>query len=78
MRVTIASKNVTARDNHGSVYRRCAQLTFRFALFDAGLQEMVFAPGVGPLRIVEIWIGNAMASPSARTANLPGLQDLCG
>jgi hypothetical protein len=53
--VTVASRNATVGNNDGSERRGCTLLTFRSKgkLVDAGLEEMAFAPRVGPVRIVE-------------------------
>jgi hypothetical protein len=57
VRATVASRSVSARDYQGEIHRRCTRITFRFRLADAGVEEMVFAPETGPVRITETWIG---------------------
>jgi hypothetical protein len=68
--VTVASKNATVENDDGSERRGCTLLTFRSKgkLVDAGLEEMAFAPRVGPVRIVEQTIaGTRVKALVART-----------
>jgi hypothetical protein len=56
--VTVASRKLEVEDARGRALRGCVRLTFRNpkGLADAGLEELVFAPGVGIVRISEITI----------------------
>jgi hypothetical protein len=47
--VKVASRRAEVEDARGKVLRNCVRLTFttRKPIADAGLQELVFAPGVG-------------------------------
>jgi hypothetical protein len=68
--VTVASRNATVENDDGSERRGCTLLTFRSKgkLVDAGLEEMAFAPRVGPVRIVEQTIaGTRVKALVART-----------
>jgi hypothetical protein len=67
--VTVASKSTVLRDARGKTHRGCVQLRFRYGkgLADAGLEELVFAPGVGPVRYSEQTIAGV------RTRVLSGL-----
>ena len=53
--VTVASRSVVVHDARGKALRDCVRLTFatRKPIADAGLEELVFAPGVGFARIAE-------------------------
>ena len=53
--VRIASRQVVVHDGRGKTLRRCVRLTFttRKPIADAGLEELVFAPGVGFVRTSE-------------------------
>jgi hypothetical protein len=53
--VTVASRNATVENDDGGERRGCTVLTIRSKgkLVDAGLEEIAFAPRVGPVRIVE-------------------------
>jgi hypothetical protein len=63
--VTVASRNATIADDDGSELRGCTLLTLRSKgkLVDAGLEEIAFAPRVGPVRIVE----QTIAGPRVKT-----------
>ena len=68
--VTVASRNATVENGDGSERRGCTLLTFRSKskLVDAGLEEIAFAPRVGPVRIVEQTIaGTRVKALVART-----------
>ena len=56
--VTVASRKLEVEDARGRTLRGCVRLTFRNpkGLADAGLEELVFAPGVGIVRVAEITI----------------------
>jgi hypothetical protein len=56
--VTVASRKLEVEDARGRSLRGCVRLTFRNpkGLADAGLEELVFAPGVGIVRIAEMTI----------------------
>ena len=67
---TNPSRNATVESGDGSERRGCTLLTFRSKgkLVDAGLEEMAFAPRVGPVRIVEQTIaGTRVKTLVART-----------
>jgi hypothetical protein len=53
--VTIASRHAVVEDANGRTLRNCVRLVVRQRkpVADAGVEELVFAPGVGPARIVE-------------------------
>lgn len=53
--VTVASKKATVHGSGGRAYRACTQFTLRppAKLADAGVLELTFAPGVGPVQWVE-------------------------
>jgi len=53
--VTVASRSVVVDDARGKTLRNCVRLTFaaRKPIADAGLEELVFAPGVGFARTAE-------------------------
>lgn len=53
--VTVASKNAVVEDFDGRPRRGCTRFTIRATkpIADAGVEEVAFAPGVGPVRIVE-------------------------
>ena len=60
----VASKTAVVRDADGKALRGCTKFTFRAGkLYDAGIEEMVFAPGIGPVRIVE----QTIAGPREKT-----------
>jgi hypothetical protein len=67
--ITVASRSTVVRDARGKTHRGCVQLRFRYGkgLADAGLEELVFAPGVGPVRYAEQTIAGV------RTQVLSGL-----
>jgi hypothetical protein len=56
--VTVASKRARIEDYEGRS-RVCTQFTFasKGKIADAGLESLAFARGLGPVRIVEQWIG---------------------
>jgi hypothetical protein len=62
--VTVASNRAVVRDLGDRVWRRCTRLVLRYrgTLDDAGLEELSFAPGVGPVRFVETTIAGPRAS----------------
>lgn len=53
--LTVASKNATVEDSEGRPRGGCTRFTIRARkpIADAGVEEVAFAPGVGPVRIVE-------------------------
>jgi hypothetical protein len=53
--VTVASRRAVVEDATGRTLRNCVRLVVRQRkpVADAGVEELVFAPGVGPARIVE-------------------------
>lgn len=61
----VASKTAVVHDADGRPLRGCTKFTFRGRgkLVDAGIEEMVFAPGIGPVRIVE----QTIAGPREKT-----------
>ena len=57
--VTVAARDATASDADGETVRNAVRLTLRpkgKGMADAGLEELVFAPGVGLARVVETTI----------------------
>lgn len=56
--VVVASRQLEVEDARGRRFRGCVRLTFRNpkGLADAGLEELVFAPGVGLVRVKETTI----------------------
>ena len=61
--VTLESKRATVHGGGGRVYRACTHFTLRppAKVADAGVLELAFAPGVGPVRFVE----QSIAGPRA-------------
>ncbi len=59
--VTVASKKATVFGSGGRAYRACTQFTLRppAKLADAGVLELSFAPGVGPVN----WVEQSIAGP---------------
>jgi hypothetical protein len=53
--VTVASRSAVVHDARGKTLRNCVRLTFaaRKRMPDAGLEELVFAPGIGFARTSE-------------------------
>lgn len=53
--VTVSSRSAVVRDGRGRTLRGCVRLTFaaRKPVADAGLEEVVLAPGVGFARIAD-------------------------
>jgi hypothetical protein len=53
--VTVASRTAVVHDGRGKTLRNCVRLTFRARkpIADAGLEELVLAPGVGIARTSE-------------------------
>jgi hypothetical protein len=53
--VTVDSRRTVVTDARGKTFRNCVRLTFaaRKPIADAGLEELVFAPGVGFVRTSE-------------------------
>jgi hypothetical protein len=54
--VTVASKRAEVTDAGDTEHRGCTRFTFRYGksqLADAGLVELAFAPGVGPVSVTE-------------------------
>ena len=53
--VTVASRAAVVHDGRGKTLRNCVRLTFRARkpIADAGLEELVLAPGVGIVRTSE-------------------------
>ena len=68
--VTVASRSTVVHDARGKTLRNCVRLTFatRKPIADAGLEELVFAPGIGFARIAEQTIAGT------RVRVLAGLQ----
>jgi hypothetical protein len=70
--VTVSSKRAAVRDFRGRAVAGCTRFTFesRRPIADAGLEEISFAPGVGPVRIVDTTIAGrrvlALASRSLK------------
>jgi hypothetical protein len=72
--VTVASRNATVADANGRTVRDAVRLTIRAkgkGLADAGLEELVFAPGVGIARIVEMTIAGPRVAVLQRSAGAP-------
>lgn len=67
---TVASRSAVVRDARGKTLRNCVRLTFAAGkpVSDAGLEELVFAPGIGFARIAEQTIAGT------RVRVLAGLQ----
>ena len=65
--VVVASKRAVVRDFRGRVLRRCTRLAFlyRIPIADAGLLELSFAPGIGPVRFSEETIAGPRESALA-------------
>jgi hypothetical protein len=61
--VTVASKRATVRGSDGRAYRACTRFTLRppAKVADAGVLELAFAPGIGPVRFVEQTIAGPRA-----------------
>jgi hypothetical protein len=59
--VTVASRKAVVHDARGKMLRGCISLTFRYrkGVADAGFEELAFAPGIGPVRVVEITIAGS-------------------
>ena len=59
--VTLTSKQATVRASGGRAYRACTRFTLRppAKLADAGVLELSFAPGIGPVR----WVEQSIAGP---------------
>jgi hypothetical protein len=55
LKVTVGSRRTVVSDARGKTLRNCVRLTFaaRKPIADAGLEELVFAPGVGFARTTE-------------------------
>ena len=53
--VTVAARTAVVHDGRDKTLRNCVRLTFqaRKPIADAGLEELVFAPGVGIVRTTE-------------------------
>jgi hypothetical protein len=64
VQVTVTSRRAVVRDLADRVWRRCTRLAFRYrgALADAGLEELSFARGVGPVHFTETTIAGPRAS----------------
>jgi hypothetical protein len=71
--VTVAARDATVADAEGRQVRDAVRLTFRYrgTLADAGLEELVFAPGVGLARVVEMTIAGPRVSVLERSAGAP-------
>lgn len=56
--VTVASRNAVAPDAADRIHRGCIRLAVRSKapIADAGVEELVFAPRVGPVRVTETTI----------------------
>ncbi len=59
--VSVASKKTTVHGSGGRAYRACTQFTLRppAKLADAGVLELSFAPGAGPVN----WVEQSIAGP---------------
>ena len=71
--MTVAARDATVADAEGRQVRDAVRLTFRYrgTLADAGLEELVFAPGVGLARVVEMTIAGPRVSVLERSAGAP-------
>jgi hypothetical protein len=71
--VTVASRNETVEDADGRAVRGAVRLTLRNRgkLADAGLEELVFAPGVGLARVVETTIAGPRTAVLQRSGGAP-------
>jgi hypothetical protein len=69
--VTVASRDAAVTDEDGETVRGAVRLTLRNRgkLADAGLEELVFAPGIGLARVVETTI----AGPRTSVLQRPGV-----
>jgi hypothetical protein len=67
--VRVAAKSAAVRDRGGKLHRGCTRFAFRQlgGVADAGLTEMSFCPGVGPVRYSETTI----AGPRTYALQLP-------
>lgn len=56
--VTVASRQTVVHDARGKTLRGCVKLTVSHpkGVADAGIEELVFAPGVGLVKVVELTI----------------------
>lgn len=70
--VTVASRHATIVDGRGKTHRNSVRLTFaaREPIADAGVEEVVFAPGVGFVRITE----QTIAGPRVRVLDALSLR----
>jgi hypothetical protein len=71
--VTVASRDAAVADADGRTVRGAVRLTFRNRgkLADAGLEELVFAPGVGLARVVETTIAGPRVTVLGRSGGAP-------
>lgn len=67
LQVTVASRQAVVHDARGKTLRGCVRLTFRAKkpIADAGLEELTFAPGIGPVAVTEITIAGPRRSTLA-------------
>ena len=67
LQVTVASRQAVVHDARGKTLRGCVRLTFRARkpIADAGLEELTFAPGIGPVAVTEITIAGSRRSTLA-------------
>ncbi len=72
--VTVAARDATASDADGETVRNAVRLTLRpkgKGMADAGLEELVFAPGVGLTRVVETTIAGPRVTVLGRPGGAP-------
>jgi hypothetical protein len=71
--VTVATRDATVADANGRSVRGAVRLTIRSKgkLADAGLEELVFAPGIGLARVVETTIAGPRVTVLERSAGAP-------
>lgn len=67
LQVTVASRQAVVHDARGKTLRGCVRLTFRAKkpIADASLEELTFAPGIGPVAVTEITIAGPRRSTLA-------------
>jgi hypothetical protein len=71
--VTVASRSAVVGDEDGRTVRGAVRLTLRNRgkLADAGLEELVFAPGIGLARVVETTIAGPRTAVLRRSGGAP-------
>jgi hypothetical protein len=67
VQVKVASRQAVVHDARGKTLRGCVRLAFhaRKPVADAGLEELTFAPGIGPVAVTEITIAGPRRSTLA-------------